>query len=302
MNNSIKGNIKTREELQKNAQNNNILHSYLFLGQDGIGKKQIAFEFAEKILCLTKQEKCNCKSCMCLKSHNHPDFTIINEEGDIIKISAVREMIQTIYEKPILSDRKIYIINDVDKMTVEAQNSLLKTLEEPPEYAVLILISSNPDMILSTIKSRCSKLIFKKLNKEEITEILKEKNINKQISDEMYDFFEGSADKAIKITQNEEQYKPLLEFVEKIKQEDKLDFLIKNKEIFSKDNINEILEYLIVLLYHKGQKSNEENYLECINIVQETMNCLKANSNFDMSIDNMLFKIWEEVNEDNSRY
>ena len=248
---------------------------------------------------------------MCLKSHNHPDFTIINEEGDIIKISAVREMIQTIYEKPILSDRKIYIINDVDKMTVEAhkpprskeaQNCLLKTLEEPPEYAVLILISSNPDMILSTIKSRCSKLIFKKLNKEEITEILKEKNINKQISDEMYDFFEGSADKAIKITQNEEQYKPLLEFVEKIKQEDKLDFLIKNKEIFSKDNINEILEYLIVLLYHKGQKSNEENYLECINIVQETMNCLKANSNFDMSIDNMLFKIWEEVNEDNSRY
>lgn len=299
----IKGNETTRKELKTIVQNNNVLHSYLFLGKEGIGKKEIAKEFAKEILCLTKNENCNCKSCLCFDSQNHPDIKIINEESDTIKINTIREMIQTVYEKPILSNKKIYIINDCDKMTKEAQNSLLKTLEEPPEYIIIILIASNTDMILSTIKSRCTKIVFDKLKDDEIKEILNNTEFNNvEISPNMYNFFDGSIGKALQILKKKEQYTDLEEFIIKIKNSSKLDFITGNKEIFAKEEINGLLEYCIVLLFNLGKKDKDIKYLNSVKIIQETKNRINSNSNFDMSIDNMLFKLWEEVNENNSGY
>lgn len=301
MNIKIKGNETTRNELKKIVQNNNVLHSYLFLGKEGIGKKEIAKEIAKEILCLTKDEECNCKSCIRFDSQNHPDIKIINEESETIKINTVREMIQTVYEKPILSDKKIYIINDCDKMTKEAQNSLLKTLEEPPEYIVIILIASNSDMILNTIKSRCTKIVFDKLKEKEIKEILNNTEFNNiKISENMYDFFDGSIGKALQILEIKEQYENIEEFISKIKNSSKLDFITMNKETFTKEEINGLLEYCIVLLFNLGKKEKDIKYLNSAKIIHETKIRINSNSNFDMSIDNMLFKLWEEVNENNS--
>lgn len=302
MNTIIKGNETTRNELKKIVQNNNVLHSYLFLGKEGIGKKEIAKEFAKKVLCLNKEDDCNCKSCICFDSQNHPDIKIINEEGETIKINTVREIIQTVYEKPILSNKKIYIINDCDKMTKEAQNSLLKTLEEPPEYIVIILIASNQDMILNTIKSRCTKIVFDKLKENEIKEILNTTDFkNTEISENMYEFFDGSIGKALQILEKKEQYEDLEGFINEIKNSSKLDFITANKETFTKEEINGLLEYCIVLLFNLGKKEKNIKYLNSVKIVQDTKTRINLNSNFDMSIDNMLFKLWEEVNENNSR-
>lgn len=302
MNTIIKGNETTRNELKKIVQNNNVLHSYLFLGKEGIGKKEIAKEFAREILCLTKEDNCNCKSCICFNSQNHPDIKIINEESETIKINTIREMIQTVYEKPILSNKKIYIINDCDKMTKEAQNSLLKTLEEPPEYIVIILIASNQDMILNTIKSRCTKIVFDKLKENEIKEILNTTDFkNTEISENMYEFFDGSIGKALQILEKKEQYEVLELFINKIKNSSKLDFITSNKETFTKEEINGLLEYCIVLLFNLGKKEKNIKYLNSVKIVQDAKTRINSNSNFDMSIDNMLFRLWEEVNENNSR-
>ena len=211
-------------------------------------------------------------------------------------------MIQTVYQKPILSNKKIYIINDCDKMTKEAQNSLLKTLEEPPEYIIMILIASNSDMILNTIKSRCTKIVFDKLNNKEIQEILTTKDIeNTNISENMYEFFDGSISKAIKILEKKEKYTQLEDFINGIKISSKLDFITQNKEVFEKEEINELLEYCIVLLFNLGKKEQNIQYFNCVKIIQETINKINSNSNFDMSVDNMLFKLWEEVNEENCR-
>ena len=197
---NIKGNAKVRNELEKTIQSGNISHSYLFLGIDGIGKKEIAKEFSKKLLCNNKEKNCQCKSCICFETQNHPDFKIINEEDETIKINTIRELVSTVYEKPIMSKNKIYIINSADKMTKEAQNSLLKTLEEPPEYTIIILIASNTDMLLNTIKSRCTKITFEKLTPSEILEILKEQSKEiPDISEKMFDFFDGSIAKALKI-------------------------------------------------------------------------------------------------------
>ena len=280
MNIKIKGNETTRNELKKIVQNNNVLHSYLFLGKEGIGKKEIAKEIAKEILCLTKDEECNCKSCIRFDSQNHPDIKIINEESETIKINTVREMIQTVYEKPILSDKKIYIINDCDKMTKEAQNSLLKTLEEPPEYIVIILIASNSDMILNTIKSRCTKIVFDKLKEKEIKEILNNTEFNNiKISENMYDFFDGSIGKALQILERKEQYENIEEFISKIKNSSKLDFITMNKETFTKEEINGLLEYCIVLLFNLGKKEKDIKYLNSAKIIHETKIRINSNSN-----------------------
>lgn len=90
------------------------------------------------------------------------------EDGKSIKIEQIRYMQEKIAEKPIASNKKVYIINNSDTMTKEAQNCLLKTLEEPPEYAVIILVLANENNMLNTIKSRCTKIMFNPLSKEEI--------------------------------------------------------------------------------------------------------------------------------------
>ncbi len=166
----IIGNEEIKRYLSNCIQKNNISQSYLFVGTEGIGKLLIAKAFAKKILCLEQEKKsnCQCKSCGCFLGGNHPDYFVVNENGETIKIEQIREITSKVIEAPIISNRKVYIINDCDKMTVEAQNCLLKTLEEPPEFAVMILISANENTILNTIKSRCMTIKFGPISKEEL--------------------------------------------------------------------------------------------------------------------------------------
>lgn len=89
------GNDDVKDYLRKNLETNNILHSYLFLGTEGIGKLKLAKEFAKFVLCLNPaQEFCDCKSCLCYQGGNHPDFDIINQNGDVIKIEEIRQLIR----------------------------------------------------------------------------------------------------------------------------------------------------------------------------------------------------------------
>ena len=176
---NIIGNEEIKIFLDNLIKTNNVVHSYMFIGPDGIGKVLFAKEFAKMILCQDSNKACNhCSSCIKFNSDNHPDFMIINsEDGKSIKINQIRFLQERISEKPIVSNRKVYIINDSDLMTVEAQNCLLKTLEEPPEFAVIILVLSNENKCLSTIKSRCTKIAFQKLRNSDLTQYANENNL-----------------------------------------------------------------------------------------------------------------------------
>ena len=203
----IIGNNKIKNELIKAFRTNSIAHSYIFSGQYGIGKKQIAIEFAKMILCLNKDNApCGeCKSCLELENDNNPDFNIIKPDGKI-KIDQIRQMLEKVYEKPIISDKKVYIIDDAETMTVEAQNCLLKTLEEPPEYIVIILITSNESNLINTIKSRCLKLTFNPLENSEIKQYLEKYLDFQNVSETMLEIFEGSIGKALKVKEKQELY------------------------------------------------------------------------------------------------
>lgn len=293
---NIIGNTNIKTVLEKSIKQNKLSHSYLFIGTQGIGKKMIATEFAKMILCLDDNKYCNhCKSCIEFDTNNNPDFVLISPDGNNIKIEQIRDIQKRIQEKPIISEKKVYIIDNADLMTTEAQNCLLKTLEEPPEFAVIILIGSNSNTFLPTIKSRCTIMNFNKISDEEMTKYLREKCDVKNIDQNMLYMYQGSIGKSLELKEKQEEYRNIENIINNIDRYDLIDF-INNAEILykSKEEINDILDYINVILFNKAK--DEYLYTNCIQIVENTKKRLKQNANYDMSIDNMLFNIWEEIN------
>ena len=294
---NIVGNNNIKQMLKKTVELQNVSHSYLFVGIDGIGKKLIAKEFAKMIMCLEENKYCNkCKSCIEFDSNNNPDFIYIEPDGNNIKIEQIRQMQSKVIEKPIISNKKVYIINDAQNMTVEAQNCLLKTLEEPPEYITIILIASNENNLLSTIKSRCTIIHFDKIENKELkeyaTNVIGISNVNENI----INIFQGSIGKAIRLKDKLDIYENIENIIKNMDNKNIIDILNGSEILYkSKDEIEEILEYINVILLNQSKRNIK--YVKCIDIVENTKKRLKSNSNYDMCIDNMLFNIWEEVNE-----
>lgn len=296
---NILGNEKNKKLLEQAIQNNSILHSYLFVGEEGIGKSLFATEFAKMILCNEKQNvPCkSCKSCVQFAGDSHPDFMKIEpEDGKTIKIEQIRYLQEKIAEKPVTSSKKVYVICNSETMTREAANSLLKTLEEPPEYAVLILLTSNESKMLTTIKSRCTKLKFMPILEEQILTYLKQNNLEEGITQNMLKSSGGSIGKALKMVEEKEQYLQVEELINKITKED-ITKIWKQAEVLyqAKENIISLLEYINMILYQLLVKQNKLCYEKSIKIVEQTKQKILANANYDMSIDFMLLRLWEEL-------
>lgn len=300
--NDIIGNENIKELLQNSIKTNNLVHSYMFVGPDGIGKKLFADAFAKMILCEEHNSSCNeCNSCILFSSQNHPDFMVIDAENSKeIKIAQVRFLQEKIAEKPVVSSKKVYIINNADLMNTEAQNCLLKTLEEPPEYAVIILVLSNESKLLNTIKSRCTKITFNRLTNDEL---LKYANINKiDINSHLLSICEGSISRLIQLKDNLSVYNDLDLIINNLANSDIVD-IWNNAEILykSKDEIMDFLNYFNITFLDKLRNTNDEKYINIIKIVEKTKNRLSANANYDMSVDNLLLQIWEEFHENHNR-
>ena len=292
----IIGNNNIKEYFKNSFDNNKISHSYLFLGIDGIGKKLFANELAKNVLCL-ENGKCKdkCKSCIEFVSNNNPDFQIIEPDGNSIKVEQIRNLQSKIQEKPIISNKKIYIINNAEKMTKEAQNCLLKTLEEPPEYAVIILIGNNESLFLDTIKSRCIILHFESIKDEELKSFLQKNYQMQSLNEDVLQIFQGSIGKALELKDKIDNYIQIEKIICSISEKQLIDIVNDAKVLYdSKDEIFSYLEYINVILL-KLSKENHK-YTKCIQIVENTKERLKSNSNYDMCIDYLLFNMWGEIN------
>ena len=292
---TILGNRKVKQMLQSSIEKNIVSHSYMFIGLEGIGKEMIVKEFAKKILCLNQRtdNQCICKSCIEFDTNNNPDFLIIEPDGNSIKIEQIRNLQKLIQEKPIISNKKVYIIDNADLMTKEAQNCLLKTLEEPPEYAIIILIGSNENLFLPTIKSRCMILHFDKISNEEIKRYLKDNLGINQINEEMLDMFQGSIGKAMNLKDKQEEYESIYGFINNLGKIDVIDLYKYSKPLYKfKEEIFEVLDYINILLLKKAKQ--QYIYAECIEIVEDTKKRLKQNGNYDMCIDNMVFNMCDK--------
>jgi len=172
--------------------------SYLFFGPDGIGKRATAIEFAKAI---NHDEVASRK----IDSGNHPDVFIVYPEGKAssIKIEKIREIIYQASLKPYEAEKRIFIISDAEAMTLEAQNALLKLLEEPPQNHILILTSSNAAALLSTVLSRCKVVKFYSLSQGRIQEFLEAQDMEEKEAVLFSHMAMGSLGRAIELKEGD---------------------------------------------------------------------------------------------------
>jgi DNA polymerase III subunit delta' len=146
-----------------------LAHAYLFEGNKGTGKKKVAILFAKSFFCenITSYVPCEeCRNCRRINSGNHPDLHVVEPDGQSIKKAQIQALQAEFSKTGVESNKKLYIIEHADKMTVNAANSLLKFLEEPNPQTIAILLTEQVQQLLNTILSRCQTLSFQILSPE----------------------------------------------------------------------------------------------------------------------------------------
>ena len=171
--------------LKKHIANGTTRHAYLFAGAPGLGRRTLALRFAQALNCQTPISAgipCGtCRDCKQIESMGHADLTIIQAEaeGGTLKVDQIREARRTLTLKPYQSKYRVSIFLRFQEANDSASNALLKTLEEAPSYAVLILTADNPEQLLPTIVSRCEVLRLRPLSIEEVKKDLVSRGIEK---------------------------------------------------------------------------------------------------------------------------
>ncbi len=169
---SIIGHEQQKDILRRAIAHKRIAHAYLFEGADGIGKRLMALAFARVLLCERHNGCGECHACRKVDNNIHPDVHILETLEATIKIDQVRELQQQLILKPLEGQYKFCLIENAEKFTTNAANALLKTLEEPQPDTVIILLSGQPEKLLTTIRSRCQRLPFRRLPKNQIEAVL----------------------------------------------------------------------------------------------------------------------------------
>lgn len=306
--------------LQNAISTGKISHAYILHGEEGMGKKTFATLFSKTLQCMEKDtHPCNkCKSCLQSDSSNQPDILWITHEKASIGVDDIRTQVNAdIHIRPYQSQYKIYIIDSAEKMTESAQNALLKTIEEPPEYAIILLLVSSTQQLLPTILSRCVVLDLKPIQKQLIKEHLM---TNYQIPDYKAElaasFSGGNIGKAIRYASSEDFERKKEEILHILRYIDEMELheiisgiktISKNKASVS-DYIDIMLLWFRDVLMLKATKdpnlllfkdefqtiknqANLRSYDKIENIIksmEEAKAKLKANVNFDITIELML--------------
>lgn len=316
------------QHFQNAIASHKVSHAYILHGEEGMGKKLLATAFAKTLQC---EEggilSCNrCKSCLQSDSDNHPDIFWVTHEKASIGVEDIRVQLNAdIQVKPYNSKYKVYVIDEAEKLTEQAQNALLKTIEEPPEYAIILLLVSNISIILPTILSRCVLLHLKPVDKQDIKDFLMTRH---QVPDYMAEvaaaFSGGNVGKAIKYASSEDFERMKSDVLHILKYIDDMELyeVVSGLKVLSANKINigdyidlMMLWYRDVLMYKATMDPDLLIYREDLSFIKKQANTrsyeglekiisamekakvrLKANVNFDIAIELMLLTIKENSN------
>lgn len=286
---NIIGNDKQKQELSKLIENKLLKHAYIFDGNEGIGK----FMLAKQLACeITNNESIE----------NNADVYIVKKYADKknISVEQIRQLQDTVYEKPVGKGSKVYIINDADTMSVSAQNCLLKTLEEPPQFVVIILVCSNYNLLLSTIKSRCNYLHFDRLEEEQILEYCKKVYPNFLLDKTLLKYFDGSIGKLRYFMEEKLQlvYNDMISIADMMIEQNVLLLFKKNGTLRqNKQNNLDMLDLLEAVVYNRLKENvtirNKNNSVlyKIVYAIDNAKRRIKENVNVNLAIDEMLFAI-----------
>ena len=303
-----------------------VSHAYILNGERGSGKKMLANLFASTLQCEKGgPDPCNeCHSCKQAESGNHPDIIhVTHEKPNTISVEDVRTQVNNdIMIKHYQGPYKIYIISEADLMTPQAQNALLKTIEEPPEYAVIFLLTENAQMLLPTITSRCVMLKLRNIKDTLIKKYLMETvKVPDYKADMCTAFAQGNMGRAIMLANSEHFNEIREEAVKLLKYIDEMDLneVVKAIKRISayKLEINDYLDIIMiwyrdVLIYKatqdvtkvvfkdqlscikaRARKSSYEGIEKILESLEKAKSRLKANVNFDLVMELLLLTIKE---------
>ena len=308
------------------VENNRVSHAYILNGERGSGKRMLANLFATTLLCESgNSEPCGkCHSCRQAESGNHPDIIrVTHEKPNSISVDDIRTQVNnTVDIKPYQGPYKVYIIPQADLMTPQAQNAILKTIEEPPAYAVFLLLTENAEMLLPTINSRCVMLKLRNIKDTLIRKYLME---NLEIPDYKADmctaFAQGNVGRAIMLANSEHFNEIREEAVQLLKHIHVMELseivaAVKNISVY-KLEITDYLDIIMiwyrdVLLYkatkeidkvvfkdqlqsikEQARKSSYEGIELILESLEKAKARLKANVNFDLVMELLFLTIKE---------
>jgi len=317
----IKGHKRNIEILKGLVERDTIPSSFIFHGPDGCGKLLVARAVAgdilsryvlphnEDLLFGTSESTVSDRDAESERMFDagvHPDFLLVDlkyqsallnekvEEQKSIKIDTVRELIKFSSLKPSYSSKKIIIVDDAEKMTTDAQNSILKTLEEPPENTIIILVTENINILLPTIVSRCYTMKFTRLDENDITDILVLKGYDMKKAELLSEMSEGSVstaliyDDIIKLLEENIEYKNLAPFLTVSKISKTSDF---------RRRADTIISFINAYVYSKINTS--DNREELLNLLKENFkykNYLKHNVNTRIILTLVLHRFFKTFN------
>ena len=201
----IRGNKPLTDQLKTAAASGKVSHAYLFLGGAGAGKRLTANTFAKALQCEGEQKPCGqCRSCQSFDHGNHPDIIYVRGEKKNIVVDEIREQIlETVDLKPYHYAKKIYIIEKADTMNVQAQNAILKTLEEPPAHAVFLLLAERAEAFLPTILSRVVAMKIRPLSEGMVAEYLMQNGLSEEESHILAAYAQGRIGQALELKEDE---------------------------------------------------------------------------------------------------
>lgn len=322
----ILGHEQIIEHLQNAIKTDKVSHAYILDGPDMSGKKMIADAFSMTLECEKKgTEPCmECHSCKQALGKNQPDIIYLqHEKPNTISVDDIRSQINNdIGVKPYSSPYKVYIVDEAEKMNVQAQNALLKTIEEPPAYAVILLLTNNAEIFLPTILSRCVRLSLKAVPDEKIKAyLMKNYEVPDYKADVCVAFAQGNVDKAIELAESEDFNEIKNSALQLIKRLDDIELYEMTEAVKQISNyklkINDYFDLIMiwyrdVLLYKATADVNKlifkeevyeikkeasrssyggiENILEALEKAKIRLN---ANVNFDLVIELLLLTIKE---------
>lgn len=322
----IVGHEQIIEHLQNAMTLGKVSHAYIFNAPDWSGKMMLAEAFATALQCEKKQtDGCMaCHSCRQAISHNQPDIIYLtHEKPNTISVNDIREQInRDIVIKPYANPYKIYIIDEAEKMNRQAQNALLKTMEEPPAYAVILLLTTNADLFLPTILSRCILLNLKPVANDKIRVFLMGKyKIPDYQADVSVAFAQGNVGRAVRLASSDhfkEMKDSAVQLLKRVKDIDVYEMGGAIKQINEyKLSINDYFDIMMiwyrdVLLYKatmdidslifkeeiyeikkQASKSSYYGIQEILAALEKAKVRLNANVNFDITIELLLLTMKE---------
>lgn len=302
--------------------NDRIANAYLFVGSEGMGKKTIGGIFAKALLCgFGTQRPCgNCVDCKQFAGGNHPDVTVIKPQKTSIGIEEIRTMQKELNLRPYQSDRKLILIEDAHLLTFQAQNALLKSLEEPPPFVVFMLLSQRLQGLLPTVLSRLKAFRLERLSKKEVAAIIVRRTDTSPEKAELFAALsEGNPGKGLKLAVSSE-FTLQREAVSGLLRNISADFSewLGHESFFTdnKDNIESIFDLLILwfrdfivfketkdlnliinidmadLFETNAEALQVKDALYMIELIEKSKKMIKGNANFHLVVENVLFEIF----------